>query len=91
MNYCKGRVGRLKTGADGTFTHMSTGVLDTLKFPYPPVALQEKLSYIVDKAEVIKAKYTQSLTSFENLYSSLSQRAFKGELDLSRVSIKEDK
>ena len=33
MHYCKGRVGRLKTGPDGAFTHMSTGVLDQFKFP----------------------------------------------------------
>ncbi len=36
MTYCKGRVGRLKTGADGAFTHMNTGILDNLEFPYPP-------------------------------------------------------
>ena len=35
MTYCKGRVGRLKVGPDGAFTHMNVGVLDTLEFPYP--------------------------------------------------------
>lgn len=30
MFFCKGRVGRLETGPDGSFTHMSTGVLDKL-------------------------------------------------------------
>jgi type I restriction enzyme S subunit len=87
MLYCKGRVGRLKTGADGAFTHMNTGVLDSLEFPYPPVALQDRFSTIVEKVEGIKSRYLQSLTDFETLYGSLSQQAFKGELDLSRVQL----
>jgi type I restriction enzyme S subunit len=57
----------------------------------PPATLQTQFAAIVTKTESLKSKYTQSLTTLENLYNSLSQRAFKGELDLSRVSIKEDK
>ena len=33
---------RLAAGADGAFTHMSTGVLDQVLIPYPPIDLQEK-------------------------------------------------
>jgi len=85
MLYCKGRVGRLKTGADGTFTHMNTGVLDSLEFPYPPIDLQNQFAAIVDKVEGIKSRYQQSLGDLEALYGALSQKAFAGELDLSRV------
>lgn len=85
MNYCKGRVGRLKTGADGAFTHMNTGILDKLEFPYPPTELQNQFAAVVEKVEGLKSRYQQSLTDLESLYGALSQKAFKGELDLSRV------
>lgn len=96
MTYCKGRVGRLKTGADGAFTHMNTGILDKLEFPYPPIELQKLYASIAEKVEGIKSRYQQSLSEFENLYGALSQKAFKGELDLSRVpheplTIRDDK
>ena len=87
MNYCKGRVGRLKTGPDGAFTHMNTGILDSLSFPYPPLPLQKQFAPIVEKIEAIKIKYQASLEELKNLYGSLSQRAFIGELDLSRVPV----
>jgi type I restriction enzyme S subunit len=86
MLYCKGRVGRLKTGPDGTFTHMNTGVLDNLEFPYPPLELQNKFSLIFEKVEDIRSCYQKSLTDLESLYGVLSQHAFNGELDLSRIS-----
>jgi type I restriction enzyme S subunit len=85
MLYCKGRVGRLKTGSDGAFTHMNTGVLDSLEFPYPPVDLQDQFAAIANNVEIAKSSYQQSLTDLEVLYGALSQQAFKGELDLSRV------
>lgn len=87
MLYCKGRVGRLKTGADGAFTHMNTGILDSLEFPYPPVELQDRFGEIATKVEGAKSLYRQSLTDLEVLYGALSQKAFKGELDLSRVPL----
>ncbi len=87
MLYCKGRVGRLKTGADGTFTHMNTGVLDSLEFPYPSVELQDQFAAVVKKVEALKSRYQQSLTDLEALYGALSQQAFNGELDLSQVAL----
>lgn len=87
MLYCKGRVGRLKTGADGAFTHMNTGVLDSLEFPYPPIELQDQFAAFVEKVEGIKSCYQQSLTDLETLYGALSQQAFRGTLDLSRVAL----
>lgn len=79
MLYCKGRVGRLKTGADGAFTHMNTGVLDSLEFPYPTVELQGKFGEIAEKIEGIKRRYQKSLINLEALYASLSHRAFSEE------------
>jgi len=40
---------------------------------------------IVEKVEGIKVQYQQSPTDLESLYGVLSQKAFAGELDLSRI------
>ncbi|SDI50862.1 restriction endonuclease subunit S [Desulfosporosinus hippei] len=53
----------------------------------PPLTLQNQFGSIVEKVEVLKARYNKSLIELENLYGSLSQRAFKGELDLSKVPL----
>lgn len=80
MNYCKGRVGRLKTGPDGAFTHMSTGVLDKLKFPYPPLDLQHRFATIVELVEQQKTRMRAHLDELDALFASLQSRAFSGEL-----------
>jgi type I restriction enzyme S subunit len=51
----------------------------------PPIDLQNHFAAIVEKVESIKSRYQQSLNDLEALYGALSQQAFKGELDLSRV------
>lgn len=53
----------------------------------PPLPLQNQFATIVEQVETIKTKQTQNLAELENLYASLSQRAFKGELDLGRVTV----
>nr|UKE85566.1 hypothetical protein KXZ65_11835 [Pectobacterium sp. PL152] len=49
--------------------------------------MQNQFATIVEKVESIKSRYQQSLTELEALYGALSQQAFKGELDLSRVPL----
>ncbi|QOJ09955.1 restriction endonuclease subunit S [Nitrosomonas sp. H1_AOB3] len=56
-----------------------------LLVPQPPIDLQKQFSTIVEKVETLKSRYQQSLADLEALYGALSQRAFRGELDLSRV------
>lgn len=46
----------------------------------PPFELQTQFTQIVEKTEALKTQYQQSLQELENLYGSLSQRAFRGEL-----------
>lgn len=58
----------------------------------PPLKLQTQFAHIVEKTEALKAYYQTSLQELENLYGSLSQKAFssagasaqagKGELGL---------
>ncbi|ENS5605447.1 restriction endonuclease subunit S [Vibrio mimicus] len=78
MTYCKGRVGRLKTGPDGSFTHMNTGILDKLEFPYPPVELQRKFLKLLADTEKYLDKMPPS--QLNDLFNSLSQKAFSGQL-----------
>ena len=80
MTYCKGRVGRLKVGPDGAFTHMNVGVLDTLEFPYPPIHLQEKYLDVRKKVIGVLKKEGNSKKSLACTFDSLSQKAFSGQL-----------
>jgi len=60
--------------------NINLGILRELPVPNPPLELQTKFAQIVSTTEALKAQYQQSLQELENLYSSLSQKAFKGEL-----------
>jgi type I restriction enzyme S subunit len=62
-------------------------ILRSLSVPKPPIKLQGEFATIVEKVEALKSRYQQSLSDFEALYGALSQQAFKGELDLSRVAL----
>ena len=54
--------------------------IEQLKLLMPPIELQIRFAQIVEKTEALKTQYQQSLLGLENLYGSLSQKAFKGEL-----------
>jgi len=56
----------------------------------PPAEFQNQFAAIVEKVEALKSRYQQSLADLETLYGALSQQAFKGELDLSRVPLPKD-
>lgn len=61
--------------------------LRNLRVIKPDIAQQSQFAQIVEKVEALKAHYQASLKELENLYGSLSQLAFKGELDLSGMVI----
>lgn len=67
--------------------HTSPTKLESIVVGYPPLELQNEFAAIVEKVEGIKSRYQQSLSELENLYGTLSQKAFKGELELSRVPL----
>lgn len=64
--------------------------MQKLVIPIPPIELQNRFAAVVEKIEGIKVRYQASLAELERLYGVLSQRAFKGELDLSRVILPTD-
>jgi len=57
------------------------------QFIYPSIELQNKFAVIVEKTEALKVQLKNGLNDLENLYGSLSQKAFKGVLDLSALDV----
>ena len=68
-----------------TIVHLTGEKLKETLIPVPPLELQNSFATIVSKVEILKAHYTNSLTNIEAFYGTLSQKAFKSELDFSRV------
>lgn len=65
---------------------LTKGDFEKITMIKPPTEIQNQFAVIVEKVENIKSHYQQSLTDLEALYGTLSQQAFKGELDLSRFA-----
>jgi type I restriction enzyme S subunit len=63
-----------------TISHLTGEKLKKMKLPIPPLELQTQFAQIVEKTEALKSQYQQSLQELENMYGSLSQKAFRGEL-----------
>ncbi|MFH0784791.1 MAG: restriction endonuclease subunit S [Pseudomonadota bacterium] len=76
----------ISTAGHGTRKFDSVA-MQKLFIPKPSGDLQNQFATIVEKVESLKASYQQSLTDLESLYGAFSQKAFKGELDLSRVPL----
>ena len=66
---------------------LTKGGFEKIKMIKPPIELQTQFAQIVEKTEAIKTQYQQSLQELENLYGSLSQKAFRGELCLKKDSL----
>lgn len=81
----------LESQAKGvTMKNLNSSILENIEVINPPIDLQKQFSGVVKKVEGIRSRYKQSLTDLETLYGALSQKAFKGELDLSRVPLPSD-
>lgn len=78
---------KLASGGHDSMLNISMKKFSTLSIPTPPITLQNQFAAIVEKVEHLKTCYQQNLTELENLYAALSQKAFKGELDLSRIPL----
>jgi len=58
-----------------------------IKILVPPKPLQDKFANRVTQIEKTKATYQKSLEELQKLFGSLSQRAFKGELDVDGIDV----
>jgi type I restriction enzyme S subunit len=77
----------LKGGQGANIQNINQKLLGSLDIPIPPPEIQSLFVSIVEKVEIIKSQYQQSLSDLVALYGSLSQKAFKGDLDLSNIPL----
>jgi len=85
----RNQIRKKASGGHDSMLNISMKKFYSLNIPVPPKPLQQKFTTIVDKIDAVKSQYQRSLADLENLYGALSQKAFKGELDLSRVPMPE--
>lgn len=76
-----------KKNSGSTVGHVNVKDIRQFRLLNPPIELQTQFAQIVEKIEALKAQYQSSLQKLENLYGSLSQRAFKGELTLNKAEV----
>jgi type I restriction enzyme S subunit len=79
----------ITTAGHGT-RKFDSNAMQKLFIPKPPKTLQQKFSDVANKVSIIKSQYQQSLNDLESLYGALSQKAFNGELDLSKVPLPDE-
>ncbi len=63
-----------------TMKNLNSKTIGRLIIPVPSISIQIKFAEIVKKTEAIKAKMEEQLQQAEDMFNSLMQRAFKGEL-----------
>lgn len=76
----------LKMAGGGAAPRVNIKDLKQIKVIKPFLKKQLEYSEKIVKIESLRMKYQVSLDELERFYGSLSQRVFKGELDLSRVN-----
>jgi len=66
--------------SNDTFKMANLSFIRSLQIPLPPLPLQQKFAKIVEQVESLKEKQKQSKEHIDNMFNSLMQKAFKGEL-----------
>jgi len=69
-----------KRKAGAIFQNLTTKYIKEIKLPLPPLALQQRFAEIVSSVEEQKAKMRKHLEQLDDLFASLQQRAFRGDL-----------
>jgi type I restriction enzyme S subunit len=64
----------------GTMDIINVGIVKQLKFPVPPLALQQQFARVVESVERIRERQEESKREIYSLFDGLIQRAFGGEL-----------
>lgn len=71
---------REATAGGSTFPNINRTQLENLPFPFPPLPLQQEFAKRVEEIEAEKIRQAESKKKLNELFNSLMQRAFKGEL-----------
>lgn len=74
----------LAGGTAGSMPNISKAKLLSIKVPVPPLELQNKFVQIVKRVEAQKSKNEIATQKLDDLFNSLLQKAFKGELEFSK-------
>lgn len=61
---------------------LTKGLFEKILMIKPPIELQNQFAEIVEKVELLKLQYLDSLKELKNMNGVLSQKAFKGELNI---------
>jgi len=69
-----------ETAPDGTQPNLNTSIMKSFKFILPPITLQNQFAERIQAIEAQKQQAQASLQKSDDLFNSLLQRAFKGEL-----------
>ncbi|WP_330746775.1 restriction endonuclease subunit S [Chryseobacterium sp. CP-77] len=77
----------LSNEVGGIQKHFNVNALKKINIPIPPIQLQNLFATIVEKVESLKNSYESSLLELENMYGALSQKAFKGEINLNKINL----
>ena len=81
FTYVPHRLGALKANnKDNAFTFLNPKTLRSLEIPIPPIGLQLKFKRLAERTKNHLDQLNEQLSGFDELFSSLSQRAFRGEL-----------
>lgn len=75
----RGQIERGARTTNGTFK-VNQNLLGTVNFPLPPMNLQQEFANRVAVVENLKSKHLAQLAELDELFLSLQDRAFKGEL-----------
>jgi type I restriction enzyme S subunit len=68
---------------------LNMGIIKGLEIPLPPVELQREFRRIVALCTISRTDLEISKVAVDELFSAIQQRAFRGELDLSRLVLAE--
>lgn len=68
------------TGSSGSMKNIGKAKMLEIPIPYPPIELQKKFSEIAMRSRLASESANASMRQAEQLFSSLQQRAFRGQL-----------
>ncbi|AZQ59865.1 restriction endonuclease subunit S [Maribacter sp. MJ134] len=80
----------LSKGRGANITNLNQTILGNLEVVLPPIDMQKDFELKVHKIEDLIKLQKEHLKQLQNLYGRLGQDAFKGELDLSKVVLREE-
>ncbi len=78
--YCLKCKSIANVSAGSAIRNLLLSTMRSYKLPIPPIAMQDKFSKIVQKVEAQKEKNQKVIEQMDNLFNSLMQQAFNGEL-----------